>query len=391
MRIDASMPVVRLVCLLALTSCELGSGEIEDPALDGEGVPQAATPGTYTLVRAGSGKCLDVNAGGSADGTNIQQWGCNGTGAQSFRVEDLGGATYRVVNTSSNKCVDVAARGTADGTNIQLWTCNGTSAQSFRFEDRGGGYQQLVNTNASKCVDVSGASGADGANVQLWTCNGTDAQRWKLSTGTPPPPPPPGGFLVSEAQFNQMFPNRNGFYTYAGFVAGAGSWPAFANTGDTTTRRREAAAFLANVAHETGGLWYIEQIEKGPYCGGGCACAGGKQYFGRGPLQLSWNYNYCAAGAALGLNLQYDPDLIARDSKVAWATSLWFWMTSTGAGWTTGHNAIVNGNGFGETIRTINGSLECNGGNPGAVQSPVNSYLEFCGILGVDPGGNQGC
>ncbi|WP_324606822.1 carbohydrate-binding protein, partial [Kitasatospora phosalacinea] len=29
----------------------------------------------------------------------------------------------------------------------------------------------------------------------------------------------PGGFVVSEAQFNQMFPNRNSFYTYSGLVA----------------------------------------------------------------------------------------------------------------------------------------------------------------------------
>jgi chitinase len=391
MRIRASIVCASLS--LALASCDLEPGDIapegESPVDPTTNVALAVSPGTYTLVRAGSGKCLDVYAAGSADGTNIQQYSCNGTGAQSFRVEDQGGGTYRVVNVPTGKCVDVNARGTADGTNIQLWSCNGTVAQSFRIEDRGGGYFQLVNTNAGKCMDVSAASAADGANVQLWTCNGTDAQRWQLSTGGGSGG---GGFgVVSEAQWNQMFPNRNGFYTYSGFVAGAASWGAFGNTGDLATRKREAAAFLANAAHETGGLVYIEEINKSTLCGGGCGCAPGKMYYGRGPLQLSWNYNYCAAGSALGLNLQNDPDLVARDSRVAWATSLWFWMTSTGAGSTTSHNAMVNGRGFGETIRTINGSLECNGANPGAVQSRVNYYLRFCQILGVDPGGNQGC
>ena len=37
----------------------------------------------------------------------------------------------RLVNPSSGKCMDIAAAGTADGTNVQLWTCNGTVAQAF--------------------------------------------------------------------------------------------------------------------------------------------------------------------------------------------------------------------------------------------------------------------
>ena len=44
-----------------------------------------------------------------------------------------------------------------------------------------------------------------------------------------------------------------------------------------------------------------------------------------------------------------------------------------------------------ETIRTINGSLECNGGNPAEVQSRVNYYLKFTQLLGVAPGNNTGC
>ncbi|MEU0336701.1 glycoside hydrolase family 19 protein, partial [Streptomyces sp. NPDC006193] len=55
------------------------------------------------------------------------------------------------------------------------------------------------------------------------------------------------GFVVSEAQFNQMFPNRNGFYTYSGLTAALSAYPGFANTGDDATKKREAAAFLANV------------------------------------------------------------------------------------------------------------------------------------------------
>jgi hypothetical protein len=40
-------------------------------------------------------------------------------------------------------------------------------------------------------------------------------------------------------------------------------------------------------------------------------------------------------------------------------------MTQRGLGTITPHAAIVNQRGFGETIRGINGSPECDGGNPG--------------------------
>jgi chitinase len=66
-------------------------------------------------------------------------------------------------------------------------------------------------------------------------------------------------------------------------------------------------------------------------------------------------------------------------------------MTQTGAGTMTAHNAMVNGAGFGETIRTINGSLECYGRNPGQVQSRIDTYLRFTSLLGVSPGSNLGC
>jgi len=189
-----------------------------------------------------------------------------------------------------------------------------------------------------------------------------------------------------------MFPSHSATYSYAGLVSAAATYSAFGGTGDTNAKKREVAAFLANVAHETGSLQYVEEIVKGDYCqpSPGCPCAPGKQYFGRGSLQLSWNYNYCAAGSALGVNLQANPELIDTTPRLAWLTGMWFWMTSTGAGSQTPHDAI-NSSGFGNTVRAINGSIECNGGAPGSVQARVNFYLQFCAKLGVDPGGNTGC
>lgn len=219
--------------------------------------------------------------------------------------------------------------------------------------------------------------------------------------GTTPNPDPttpnPSGFVVSQAQFNQMFPNRNPFYTYDGLVAALSAYPGFATTGDDTVKRREAAAFLANVSHETGGLVHIVEQNTANYphyCDRnqpyGCP-AGQAAYYGRGPIQLSWNYNYKAAGDALGINLLANPYLVEQDPAVAMKTALWYWNTQNGPGTMTAHAAMVNGAGFGETIRSINGALECNGGNPAQVQSRINTYQSFTQLLGVTPGNNLSC
>ncbi|GGP63218.1 glycoside hydrolase family 19 protein [Saccharothrix coeruleofusca] len=210
-------------------------------------------------------------------------------------------------------------------------------------------------------------------------------------------PQQPGGFVVSEAQFNQMFPNRNPFYTYSGLTAALSAYPGFANTGSDTVKRQEAAAFLANVNHETGGLVHVveqNQANYPHYCDAsqpyGCP-AGQAAYYGRGPIQLSWNFNYKAAGDALGLPLLTNPWLVQNDSAVAWKTALWYWNTQRGPGSMTPHDAMVGGHGFGQTIRSINGALECDGRNPAQVQSRVDAYQRFAGILGTTPGANLYC
>ncbi|MFD0746228.1 chitinase [Phytohabitans flavus] len=208
---------------------------------------------------------------------------------------------------------------------------------------------------------------------------------------TTAPPPKSGSARLSEAQFESMFPSRNSFYTFAALTDAMAKFPTFAATGDATTRQREMAAFLATVDHESGGLVHIEEINQsawGNYCDAnqpyGCP-AGQAAYHGRGPIQLSWNNNYKAAGDALGIDLLNEPDLVKNDPSVAWQTALWFWMTQTGAGSMTAHAAMTGGAGFGETIRTVNGALECGGRQPERVRNRVEAYKRIAGLLGVKP------
>ena len=147
---------------------------------EGGGGPDPDPPEGVTLVARHSGRCMDVSGSGTADGTNIQQWTCNGTGAQAFRIEDVGGGYARLVNTHSSKCVDVAGSSTANGANIQLWTCNGTGAQDFRLEDRGGGYYRLRNRTSNKCAEVTGAGQSDGSDIAQRTCGSGTHQQFRI-------------------------------------------------------------------------------------------------------------------------------------------------------------------------------------------------------------------
>lgn len=208
---------------------------------------------------------------------------------------------------------------------------------------------------------------------------------------------PQTGFPVSESQFDQMFPDRISFYSYSGLIDATKKYPAFTGEGNPVIRKREAAAFLANISHESGGLVYVEETNKANwplYCDTsqsyGCP-AGQDAYHGRGPIQLSWNYNYKAAGDYLGIDLLNNPDLVKTDSSVAYQTAIWYWMTQDGPGTMTAHEAIVNRRGFGETIRSINGALECKGGNTAQVADRVELFKKFARILHVSTGGNLYC
>ncbi|MEU7679089.1 ThuA domain-containing protein [Micromonospora taraxaci] len=121
-------------------------------------------------IKGLAGKCLDVRNGGTADGTQIQIYTCNGSAAQTWTV------TPNSTIKALGKCLDVNGSGTANGTKIQLWTCNGSGAQNWAAASDG----TLRNPSSGKCLDVSGNNSADSTVVHLWTCLNAANQKWTL-------------------------------------------------------------------------------------------------------------------------------------------------------------------------------------------------------------------
>ncbi|XP_042027562.1 endochitinase 4-like [Salvia splendens] len=136
-----------------------------------------------------------------------------------------------------------------------------------------------------------------------------------------------------------------------------------------TTPSGKLAAFFVHVAHETG----KNGEQSKPYCDPTYSkwlCAANKHYYGRGPLKLTWNYNYGVASRAIGFNLLKNPELVATNALVSIKASIWFWMENC-------HGPFISGKGFGATIRAIN-STECDGKRTTQVSSRVKYYEDYC-------------
>ena len=127
----------------------------------------AATAGPITGI---GGKCVDVAAASSANGTAVQLYDCNGSAAQNWTVGTDG--TVRALG----KCLDVASAGTANGSPVQIYDCNGTGAQQWQGQANG----TLRNPAGNKCLDASNNSAANGTRLQIWECFAGTNQRWTL-------------------------------------------------------------------------------------------------------------------------------------------------------------------------------------------------------------------
>src|SRR5690349_13353060 len=134
--------------------------------------------------------------------------------------------------------------------------------------------------------------------------------------------------MITAQQFAAIFPNAR---------HKAGIWlqplnDAMAEFQINNTGR--IASFLAQVAHETGELVWIQEIASGAaYEGradlGNTQPGDGKRYKGRGLLQITGRANYKACGDALGLPLEDQPELLL-DPVNACRSAGWFWTVGAG-------------------------------------------------------------
>ncbi|WP_431785510.1 chitinase [Paenibacillus lactis] len=203
----------------------------------------------------------------------------------------------------------------------------------------------------------------------------------------------------------------------------------FLKEGFKKDRKRELAAFLANLSHETGGGWatapggplrwglfwneniagrtganpdaFVDPESAELYPG-----TPGKRYYGRGPIMLSWNFNYGLFSSIIYGDksvLLNQPEIVAADGKIGYMTAILFWMTPQNPK-PSAHDVMVGkwkpsaldkfrglgDPGFGTTIIVLNG-LEANLGETegSPVQRRAGHYRDITARMGVDITGEK--
>jgi hypothetical protein len=76
-----------------------------------------------------------------------------------------------------NKCLDASGQGTANGTAVVIWDCNGQTNQQWNVNADG----TITGAQSRLCLDASGNGTGNGTLVVLWTCNGGNNQKWTRS------------------------------------------------------------------------------------------------------------------------------------------------------------------------------------------------------------------
>jgi poly(hydroxyalkanoate) depolymerase family esterase len=145
-----------------------GTGPTSSPTpTGGTASPSPSTGGSTTeLVSVASGRCLDLPASNSANGTQPQIYDCHNGANQRWT---LSGQTLQ----SLGKCLD-SPTSAAAGSKVQIWDCNGGTNQKWNVNSNG----TISNVANGLCLDVNGNGTANGTLVILWNCTAAANQRW---------------------------------------------------------------------------------------------------------------------------------------------------------------------------------------------------------------------
>jgi len=284
---------------------------------------------------------LDANKG--YDGNNLY-WGkaANMAGLSATS----GGMNFNTLNQQldAGRPVVLAVDHTGDGKTDHYITLTGRNGNTYYANDPATGASMTMSLQNGKLVGNSANKKYTSTN-QMVTFSGGKANlptaaSANASTASASAQPPKTGTTattavnatqgtpaaggVSVEQLRAIMPNLSKEKAEA-YLPHLNAAMAEANI---NTPQRQAA-FLAQLAHESGEFRWMEELASGAaYEGrkdlGNTQPGDGVRFKGRGPIQLTGRANYEAAGKALGIDLVNNPKR-AADPDVGFRTAAWFW------------------------------------------------------------------
>lgn len=156
--------------------------------------------------------------------------------------------------------------------------------------------------------------------------------------------------MISESTLRQMMPAAGArLDAHLPFIA-----PAMQRGRIDTPVR--IAAFVAQLAHESGDYRWMEELADGrAYEGrtdlGNVLPGDGPRFKGHGPIQITGRFNHRDCGRALGIDAEADP-LLLTQPRYGTAAAAWFWAVGNGKidlnlladrGWFTAITRVING------------------------------------------------
>jgi hypothetical protein len=115
-----------------------------------------------------SGGCVDVQDGGTADGTPVNLYHCHGSPNERWFIG------RGRISESFGSCLDVQGGVAAEAAPLILNACNGSPSQHWSVSDG-----KVVGVG-DKCIDAAGAADADFTPLILVTCKAVASQQWTV-------------------------------------------------------------------------------------------------------------------------------------------------------------------------------------------------------------------
>ncbi|KAL0951942.1 hypothetical protein HGRIS_008594 [Hohenbuehelia grisea] len=168
--------------VVVVTATETATATATEVVVVGPDDPSPPPPppsggGTEIHPNGNDDKCLDVEGNVQANGTPVQIYDCNGTGAQQW-VINTGDTKVQLAGT--NFCLDAGSE-PGNAVRMKIWTCyDNLPAQAWRYDEA---TRQIVLTQdlpEQQCLDLEEGDLENG-QVQTYRCGvGNLNQVWTL-------------------------------------------------------------------------------------------------------------------------------------------------------------------------------------------------------------------